>query len=77
MIINFRNKSVQNEGNLQITSGYCTVKVTRVAQDDCGPIGGFATYTVTGIFALILILAALLRYWCVGWVGLFYPHMVC
>ncbi|MFQ6651276.1 hypothetical protein Gotur_023690 [Gossypium turneri] len=39
--------------------------------------GCFAIDTVTGSFATILLLAALLRCWCVGWVGQFYPHMVC
>ena len=40
-------------------------------------IGGFATYTVTSSFAVSLLLATLLRYWCIGLVGRFYPHMVC
>ncbi|MFQ6629711.1 hypothetical protein Gotur_007026 [Gossypium turneri] len=52
-------------GLLYLEEVYYTVKVARVAQDDCGPTSGFATYTVTGSFAAILILAALLRcyYW--------------
>ena len=49
--------------NYNIEEVYCT--------------GGFTTNTVTGSSAAILLLAALLRYWCVGWVGQFYPYMVC
>ncbi|MFQ6642532.1 hypothetical protein Gotur_017511 [Gossypium turneri] len=52
-------------GLLYLEEVYCTVKVARFAQDDCGPTSGFITYTVTGSSAVILILTALLRcyYW--------------
>ncbi|MBA0788065.1 hypothetical protein Gotri_006849 [Gossypium trilobum] len=33
--------------------------------------------TDTGNFVALLLLAALLRYWCVVWVGRFDPHMMC
>ncbi|KHG07997.1 Uncharacterized protein F383_06605 [Gossypium arboreum] len=39
--------------------------------------GGFATFTVSGSYAALLLLAVLLRYWCAGWVGRFIsPHGV-
>ncbi|KHG09274.1 hypothetical protein F383_09569 [Gossypium arboreum] len=43
------------------TDDYVTLTVT----------GGFATFTISGSYAALLLLAALLRFWCASWVGRF------
>jgi len=65
-ILIWRKYCTGGSATFTVTDGSATITV----------IGGFATLTVTGSSTALLLLAAMLQYWCAGWVGPFYPHMV-